>query len=69
MTGVQTCALPISKIQADVKRAAADAGVKERLISLGGDPFANTPDEFAAFIKAENAKYGKVIKDGNIKAE
>ena len=29
----------IAKIQADVKRAAADAGVRERLISLGGEPF------------------------------
>jgi tripartite-type tricarboxylate transporter receptor subunit TctC len=59
----------IAKIQADVKRAAGDAGVKDRLISLGGDPSSNTPEEFAAFIKAENAKYGKVIRDGNIKAE
>jgi len=59
----------IAKIQADVKRAAADAGVRERLISLGGEPFANTPDEFASFIKAENAKYAKVIRDGNIKAD
>ena len=59
----------IAKIQAGIKRAAADAGVKERLISLGGDPVSNTPDEFAAFIKAENTKYGKVIKDGNIKAD
>ncbi len=59
----------IAKIQADVKRAAADAGVKERLVALGGDPVTNTPEEFAAFIKAENAKYAKVIKDANIKAE
>jgi tripartite-type tricarboxylate transporter receptor subunit TctC len=59
----------IAKIQTDVKRAALDAGVKERLVSLGGDPAANTPDEFAAFIRAENAKYGKVIKDAGIKAE
>jgi len=43
--------------------------VRERLISLGGEPFANTPDEFASFIKAENAKYAKVIRDGNIKAD
>ena len=59
----------IAKIQAGIKRAAADAGVKERLISLGGDPVSNTPDEFAAFIKVENTKYGKVIKDSNIKAD
>ncbi len=59
----------IAKIQADVRRAAADAGVKERLVALGGDPVSNTPEEFAAFIRAENAKYAKVIKDANIKSE
>jgi tripartite-type tricarboxylate transporter receptor subunit TctC len=59
----------IAKIQADVKRAAADAGVRDRLSPLGGDPLANTPEEFAAFIRAENVKYAKVIKDAGIKAE
>lgn len=59
----------IAKIVADARRAAADTAVKERLVGLGGDPTSNTPDEFAAFIKAENAKYGKVIRDGNIKAD
>ena len=59
----------IAKIQADVKRAAADNSVKERLIALGGDPVTSTPEDFAAFIRAENAKYARVIKDANIKAE
>ena len=59
----------IAKVQAAVKRAAADAAVKERLVALGGDPTSSTPEEFAAFMKAENAKYAKVIKDAGIKAE
>ncbi|MGH8619972.1 MAG: Bug family tripartite tricarboxylate transporter substrate binding protein [Burkholderiales bacterium] len=59
----------IAKIQADVKRAAADPGIRDRLAPLGGDPLANTPEEFGAFIRAENAKYAKVIKDAGIKAE
>ena len=59
----------IAKIQADVKRAAADPGVRERLVALGGEPTGNTPEEFAAFIRAENTKYSKVIRDGGIKAE
>lgn len=59
----------IDRIQADVKRAAADAGVKEKLVVLGGDTTSSMPGEFAAFIRAENAKYAKVIKDAGIKAE
>ena len=27
------------------------------------------PEEFAAYVRAENAKWGKVIKDANIKIE
>lgn len=59
----------IARVQADVKRATADAAVKERLISLGGDPTSSTPAEFTAFIKAENAKYARIIKEANIRAE
>ncbi len=43
--------------------------VKDRFQSIGVDVVGNTPDEFAAQIKAEIAKWGKVIKDANIKAE
>ncbi len=43
--------------------------LKQRLDQIGLDVVANSPDEFAAQIKVEIAKWGKVIKDANIKAE
>jgi tripartite-type tricarboxylate transporter receptor subunit TctC len=43
--------------------------VKERFAAIGVDVVGNTPDEFAAQIKVEVIKWGKVIKDANIKAE
>ena len=43
--------------------------IKARFDALGLEVVANTPDEFAAQIKAELAKWGKVIRDANIKAE
>jgi tripartite-type tricarboxylate transporter receptor subunit TctC len=43
--------------------------VKQRFAELGFDAVANTPEEFAAQIKVEIAKWGKVIKEANIKAE
>ena len=43
--------------------------VKQRFAELGFDAVANTPEEFAAQIKIEIAKWGKVIKEANIKAE
>jgi tripartite-type tricarboxylate transporter receptor subunit TctC len=35
---------------------------RERLIAQGYDPLANTPDEFSAYLRAEVAKWSKVIK-------
>jgi tripartite-type tricarboxylate transporter receptor subunit TctC len=43
--------------------------VKEHLATLGFDPVANTPEEFAAWIKAESVKWGKVVHATNIRIE
>jgi tripartite-type tricarboxylate transporter receptor subunit TctC len=43
--------------------------VKERLIAQGAEPVGDTPEEFAKYIKAEAAKWGKVIKTLNLKIE
>jgi tripartite-type tricarboxylate transporter receptor subunit TctC len=42
--------------------------VRARFAAIGVDAVGNTSAEFAAQIKAEIAKWGKVIKDANIKA-
>jgi len=39
---------------------------RERLAALGFDPVASTPEHFADWIKAEIAKWGKVIRDASI---
>ena len=38
----------------------------DRLLALGFDPVASTPDQFADWIKDEIAKWGKVIREANI---
>jgi tripartite-type tricarboxylate transporter receptor subunit TctC len=43
--------------------------VKEHLATLGFDPVANMPEEFAAWIKAESVKWGKVVHATNIRIE
>jgi len=37
--------------------------------SLREDGVADTPAEFAAFLRAEDEKWGKVIRDAGIKME
>jgi tripartite-type tricarboxylate transporter receptor subunit TctC len=39
------------------------------LQALGFAPVANTPDEFGARIKAEIAKWSKVVHDAHIRAD
>jgi hypothetical protein len=36
---------------------------------MGAEAVGNSQEQFGAFIKSETAKWAKVIRDGNIKAE
>ncbi len=43
--------------------------VRKQLSAEGGEPVGNTPEEFARWLKTEIAKWTKVVKDANIRAE
>ena len=43
--------------------------VRQRLISLGYEPLGSTPDEFAANLRSEMAKWAKAAKDAKIRVE
>ena len=45
------------------------ADIKERLATLGFESIASSPEEFGARIRSESEKWGKVIREANIKAE
>ena len=53
----------------EIAKAVARPDVKERLATLGFKPVANTPDEFAARIRKEMEKWGKVVHDANLRIE
>ena len=42
---------------------------KERFLTLGVEVVAGSPDEFAAFIRAEMARMGKMIKAAGLRDE
>ena len=52
-----------------VVAALAIPDVKERLTVLGADGVGDTPQHFSAFIKADIAKWSKVVKAAGIKVE
>jgi len=43
--------------------------VSEKLIAQGAEPLTATPDTFAAYIRSENEKWAKVVRQANIVAE
>jgi len=53
----------------EIARSVAQPVLTERLAKLGFKPVANTPDEFAARIKLELEKWGKVVRDANLRIE
>jgi tripartite-type tricarboxylate transporter receptor subunit TctC len=57
----------VAKLNADTVKALGDPDVKKKFADLGVVAVSSTPEEFGAFIKAEVEKYGKLIKEANIK--
>jgi tripartite-type tricarboxylate transporter receptor subunit TctC len=57
----------VQKLSMETRRILELPDVKERLSGQGAEPAGNTPEEFAAFIRSEQAKWRKVIQQGNIK--
>jgi tripartite-type tricarboxylate transporter receptor subunit TctC len=53
----------------EIARAVAQPEFREKLAVLGFNPVANTPDQFAARIKLEIEKWGKVVHDANLRIE
>ncbi len=57
------------KFRADLIKVMQDPEVKEKFATLGVEAVISTPAEFGAYMKAETAKYAKLIKDAGIKGE
>jgi tripartite-type tricarboxylate transporter receptor subunit TctC len=59
----------ISKLNGELVKILAQPDVRERLVREGADPASTTPEAFTAYMRSEVAKWSKVIKTANIKAE
>ena len=64
-----TPAAIVGKLNAAINAALAAPAAKARLADLGVDPMIMTPEQCAAFIAAENEKWGKVIRAADIKLD
>ncbi len=51
----------IERLNAEIVKAITTPESRERLGTLGGDVVANTPTEFATFIRADHAKWARLV--------
>jgi len=59
----------IARLNREMVRILNLPEMHERLLGLGADPVANSPQQFAEFIKSEHDKWARVIKQAGIRAE
>jgi tripartite-type tricarboxylate transporter receptor subunit TctC len=60
----------VARINADVQQVLADASFRQKFLNPSFfEPIKGSPDEFAAFVRNEAAKWSKVIKGANLSVE
>jgi tripartite-type tricarboxylate transporter receptor subunit TctC len=59
----------VRRLYNEAKRALGDPDVKERLARSGNEYVMSSPEEFVSFLHAEIAKWGKVVREANIRMD
>jgi tripartite-type tricarboxylate transporter receptor subunit TctC len=59
----------VTRLNTELVRIMHSPELKEKLAATGTDPLTSTPEEFAAYIQREIAKWGDVIRKAGVKAD
>jgi tripartite-type tricarboxylate transporter receptor subunit TctC len=59
----------VDRLHAEFTRALAAPDVREKILALGAEPVGSTPEQFAAYVKAEAAKYAKLVRTSGAKVD
>ena len=59
----------IDKLNAETIKVMQTAESRQHFANLGGEVISTTPEQALAFVREEYARWGKVIREANIKAE
>ena len=56
----------VAKLNAEIVRILGLPEVRERLLGLGAEPVANSPEQFAAWLREDIARWARIVKDARI---
>jgi tripartite-type tricarboxylate transporter receptor subunit TctC len=59
----------VDKLNSELNLALEDEGVKTKLTAMGSEVLKNTPDEFATFIRSENERWSKLVRETGAKID
>ncbi|PCH55117.1 MAG: MFS transporter, partial [Burkholderiaceae bacterium] len=59
----------VNRLNSEFNKAIQSQDVKDRLAKLGAEPVGGTPAQFAAMVKKDSARWGKLIKDRKIQVD
>ncbi len=62
-------ALILACFSEEMRKALAGDDIRARLASEGSEPVASTAEEFRSFLEAEVAKWGAIVREGNIRLD
>lgn len=59
----------VNRLNSEILQIVAQAAAKEQLLKMGFEIVPNTPEQYAAFLKEEHSRWGKIVRDLGLKAE
>ena len=59
----------VARLNAAINNILRSAEARDWFAEQGGEPIDETPEQFTAFIKAEHARWGKIIREAGIKLD
>ena len=65
----RTPAPVIQRLNAEIRKAAASAELNQALGTQGTSAVSNAPEEFAAFIRSEQARFAMIVKESGARAD
>ena len=59
----------VNRLNTEILQIVSQSATKDTLLKMGFEIVPNTPEQYAAFVREEHARWGKIVRELNLKAE